>query len=96
MACVNLHLTGPEFKLHQASRVSDLSRVIKCRKLFFQGARVLEAVTIRFTWPMVHLRTKYGEGAMSRNVTLYHENFTSLSLTILPGQLFVYTAHFDL
>ena len=67
MLCVSLFLTGPGFKflLYQIS-VASLNAVI-----IFQGARVLEAITIRFKWPMVHLRTKYGEAAMSCNLTIF-------------------------
>ena len=67
MLCVNLFLTGPGFKflLYQIS-VASLNAVI-----IFQGARVLEAITIRFKWLMVHLRTKYGEAAMSCNLTIF-------------------------
>ena len=64
MPCVNLFLTAPGFKFPIS--VASLNAVI-----ILQGARVLEAITIRFIWPMVHLRTKYGEAAMSRDLTIF-------------------------
>ena len=59
--------TGPGFKfLLYPISVASLNAVI-----IFQGARVLEAITIRFIWPMVHLRIKYGKAAMSRDLTFF-------------------------